>query len=89
MTKGRFGDWKKCRDIMRGYDRRIAKKCTVALMRAGLKLESIIKDRIIQSKGMSPLHPFTIVMQGSSKPLIDRKEEVKNGQRIFGAWSFR
>jgi hypothetical protein len=68
---GRFGDWKKCKDIMKKYDQRIKKNCTVALLEAGLKLESIIKNRILNSKGMSPLHGFTIEQKGSSKPLID------------------
>jgi hypothetical protein len=67
----RFGDWGKLKGIMRKYDRSIAKNCTVALMRAGLKLESIIKGRIIDGKGMSPLHGFTVEEKGSSKPLID------------------
>jgi hypothetical protein len=68
---GRTGDWKKLKNIMRKYDQRIMKNCTVALMRAGVKLESTIKNRIIDGKGMGPLHGFTIEEKGSSKPLID------------------
>lgn len=68
---GKVGDWRKLKNIMRKYDRRVMKNCTVALMRAGLKLESIIKSRIIDGKGMSPLHGFTIEEKGSSKPLVD------------------
>lgn len=67
----RTGDWKKLKNVMRKYDRRVMKNCTVALMRAGLKLEAIIKGRIIDGKGMSALHGFTIEQKGSSKPLID------------------
>jgi len=67
----RIGDWGKLKGIMKGYDKRVMKNCTVALMRAGLKLESLIKGRIIEGKGMSPLHGFTVEEKGSSKPLID------------------
>lgn len=67
----KFGDWKKCKDFMKKYDKSIMKNCTIALLKAGLKLESIIKNRILDSKGMSPLHGFTIEQKGSSKPLID------------------
>jgi hypothetical protein len=67
----RTGDWKKLRNVMQRYEKRVMKNCTVALMRAGLKLEAIIKDRIIDGKGMSTLHGFTIEQKGSSKPLID------------------
>lgn len=67
----KFGDWKKCRDIMKKYDTRIRKNGTLALHKAGLKLESIIKNRILDGKGMKPLHGFTVASKGSSKPLVD------------------
>ncbi len=40
---GKFGDWKKCKDIVKKYDQRIMKNCSVALLEAGLKMESIIR----------------------------------------------
>ena len=67
----KFGDWKKLKHIMSKYDQLIMKNCSVALMQAALKLVAIIKNRILDGKGMSPLHGFTIEMKGSSKPLID------------------
>jgi hypothetical protein len=67
----RFGQWNKLRDVMRGFDRRLQKNCSVALARAGVVLEGMIKDRIISGRGMSKLHGFTIDQKGSSKPLID------------------
>jgi hypothetical protein len=67
----RFGDWKKLRDVMRGFDKRLKKNCSIALARAGLALEGMIRDRIISGRGMKPLHPFTVEQKGSSKPLID------------------
>lgn len=68
---GRFGDWRKLKNVMRKYDTRMRKNCTIALTRAGLRLESMIKDRILSGKGMDPLHGFTIERKGSSKPLVD------------------
>lgn len=67
----RTGDWKKLKDIMGKFDSRIMKNSRVALLKAGLKLESIIKGRIIESKDMKPLHGFTVEEKGSSKPLIN------------------
>ena len=68
---GRFGDWRKLKNVMEKCDARIRKNCTIALMKAGLRLESMIKDRILSGKGMKPLHGFTIERKGSSKPLVD------------------
>ena len=65
------GNWRKLRDVMRGFDSRLQKNCKVALMRAGVQLEGIIRDRIITGRDMKPLHPFTVEQKGSSKPLID------------------
>ena len=65
------GDWRKLRNVMRGFDSRLQKNCKVALMRAGARLEGMIRDRVISGRGMKPLHPFTVEQKGSSKPLID------------------
>ena len=65
------GQWIRLRDVMRGFDRKLRKNCRLALMRAGLVLEGMIKDRIISGKGMAKLHGFTVDQKGSSKPLID------------------
>jgi len=65
------GDWKKLRDVMRGFDKRLRRNCSVALLRAGVLLEGMIKDRIISGRDMAKLHGFTIDQKGSSKPLID------------------
>jgi len=65
------GDWKKLRDVMRGIDKRLSRNCSVALLRAGVLLEGMIKDRIISGRDMAKLHGFTIDQKGSSKPLID------------------
>jgi len=56
---------------MRRFDDRLKKNCTLALTRSGILLEGIIKDRIIEGRGMAKLHPFTVALKGSSKPLID------------------
>lgn len=69
LTK--YGDWGKLKRTMERFDKNLRKNCTIALRRAGLELEGIIKNRIISGKDMSPLHPVTIAMKGSSKPLID------------------
>ena len=82
---GRTGDWKRLKNIMHKYDQRIMKNCTIALMQAGLRLESIIKNRILDGKGMSPLHGFTIEEKGSSKPLIDEGDLLGSvGLRFLG-----
>lgn len=67
----KFGQWGKLRDVMKGFDRRLQKNCSVALMRAGVLLEGMIKDRIISGRDMAKLHGFTVEQKGSSKPLID------------------
>ena len=67
----KFGQWNRLRDVMRGFDQKLRKNCRLALMRAGLVLEGMIKDRIISGKGMPKLHGFTVDEKGSSKPLID------------------
>jgi len=67
----RFGQWNRLRDVMRGFDKRLRANCRLALMRAGIVLEGMIKDRIISGKGMPKLHGFTVDQKGSSKPLID------------------
>ena len=76
------GDWKKFKNVMRKYDQRIMKNCTVALTQAGLKLESLIKNRILDGKGMKPLHEFTRDRKGSSKPLVDEGD-------LLGSVGFR
>lgn len=78
----KFGDWKKLQRIMERCDRNLQKNANVALYRAGLELESLIKNRILGGKDMSPLHPFTIAMKGSSKPLIDHGD-------LLGSVGFR
>jgi hypothetical protein len=65
------GQWKRLRDVMRGFDKRLKRNCKVALMRAGILIEGMIKDRIISGRDMAKLHGFTIDEKGSSKPLID------------------
>ena len=80
MTK--YGKWLKLKRIMERYDRNLRRNATVALYRAGLELEGIIKSRIIDGRDMSPLHPFTIAMKGSSKPLIDEGD-------LLGSVGFR
>jgi hypothetical protein len=67
----KYGQWAKLRDIMKGFDRRLRENCSVALTRAGILLEGMIKDRIVSGKGMPKLHGFTINQKGSSKPLVD------------------
>ena len=67
----KFGDWKKLRDVMKRFDKRLQEHCTAALTRAGVLLEGMIKDRIISGRGMKKLHGFTVEQKGSSKPLID------------------
>ena len=67
----KFGQWGRLRDVMKGFDRRLQKNCSVALMRAGVLLEGMIKDRIISGRDMAKLHGFTVEQKGSSKPLID------------------
>ena len=67
----KFGQWGKLRDVMKGFDERLQKNCSVALMRAGVLLEGMIKDRIISGRDMAKLHGFTVEQKGSSKPLID------------------
>ena len=67
----RFGQWNRLRDVMRGFDKRLKASCRLALVRAGVVLEGMIKDRIISGKGMAKLHGFTVDQKGSSKPLID------------------
>ncbi len=67
----KFGQWGKLRDVMKGFDRHLQKNCSVALMRAGVLLEGMIKDRIISGRDMAKLHGFTVEQKGSSKPLID------------------
>ena len=66
-----FGGWRQLRNVMRGFDRRLRGNCSVALARAGITLEGMIKDRIISGRGMTQLHGFTVDQKGSSKPLID------------------
>jgi len=78
----RYGKWRKLRQIMERYDRNLQKNATVALYRAGLELEGLIKNRILDGKDMAPLHPFTIAMKGSSKPLIDEGD-------LLGSVGFR
>lgn len=65
------GDWKKLKNVMKKFDKRIERNSTVALHRSAIQLESMIKERILDGKGMKPNHPFTIKMKRSSKPLID------------------
>jgi len=67
----KYGDWSKLKRTMDRFGKNLRKNCTVALRRAGLELEGFIKNRILTGKDMSPLHPVTIAMKGSSKPLID------------------
>ena len=67
----RTGDWKKLNGIMRGFDQRLKKNASVALVQAGVILEGMIKDRILTGRGMRKLHGFTVDQKGSSKPLID------------------
>ena len=67
----KYGDWSKLKRTMDRFGKNLSKNCTVALRRAGLELEGFIKNRILTGKDMSPLHPVTIAMKGSSKPLID------------------
>ena len=78
----RTGDWKKLQKIMTGYDTRIKKNCSIALVQSALELEGIIKDRIIKGSGMDKLHGFTIERKGSSKPLIDEAD-------LLGSVGFR
>jgi hypothetical protein len=66
-----FGGWNKLRGVMRHFDKRIRKNCSVALMRAGIKLEGMIRERIVAGRGMPTLHGFTVEQKGSSKPLVD------------------
>jgi len=67
----KFGQWGKLRDVMKRFDARLQKNCKVALLRAGVLLEGMIKDRIISGRDMQKLHGFTVDEKGSSKPLID------------------
>ena len=67
----KFGQWGKLRDVMKRFDARLQKNCSVALLRAGVLLEGMIKDRIISGRDMAKLHGFTVEQKGSSKPLID------------------
>ena len=67
----KYGEWKKFERVLRRFERNLKRNCTIALTRAGIEMEGLIKDRIISGKGMAPLHPFTVAMKGSSKPLID------------------
>ena len=79
----KFGQWGKLRDVMKGFDRRLQKNCSVALMRAGVLLEGMIKDRIISGRDMAKLHGFTVEQKGSSKPLIDDGDLLGSVGRRF------
>ena len=67
----KFGQWGKLRDVMKRFDERLQKNSSVALSRAGILLEGMIKDRIISGRDMAKLHGFTVEQKGSSKPLIN------------------
>ena len=67
----KIGQWGKLRDVMKRFDQRLQKNSSVALTRAGILLEGMVKDRIISGHDMAKLHGFTIDRKGSSKPLID------------------
>ena len=69
--KGKFGDWKKLKNVMGDFDERLHRNAEKALRHAGEELASDIKERILDGKNMKPLHGFTIEQKGSSKPLID------------------
>lgn len=81
----KFGDWKRLERIMSGFDERLKKNCTVALTRAGIEMEGLIKERILSGKGMARMHPFTIAMKGSSKPLIDDGDLLNSVSHRFVA----
>jgi hypothetical protein len=81
----KFGSWRKARDVMRGIDRRLHKNCSVALMRAGVKLEGMVKDQILSGRGVPKLHGFTVEQKGSSKPLVDDGDLLGSvGYRFVG-----
>jgi len=67
----KYGDWKKFERVLARFETNLKSNCTVALTRAGIEMEGLIKGRILSGKGMAPLHPLTIALKGSSKPLID------------------
>ena len=82
----KFGQWNKLRDVMKRFDDRLQKNCSVALMRAGIEIEGIIKDRILSGRGMKKLHGFTVEEKGSSKPLIDDGDLLNSvGYRFVGS----
>jgi len=81
----KFGQWKELRDVMKRFGDRLKKNCSTALMRAGIELEGIIKDRILSGRGMKKLHGFTVEEKGSSKPLIDDGDLLNSvGYRFVG-----
>jgi len=69
--EGRYGAWKKLRDIMKGFNKRLHDNAEKALRKAGEELASDIRERILDGNDMAPLHEFTVEQKGSSKPLID------------------
>jgi len=69
--EARFGEWKKLKRIMAGFDKRLRRNARKALLGAGEELASDIRERILDGKNMESLHDFTIDQKGSSKPLID------------------
>ena len=79
------GQWKKLKDVMHGFDKRLKQNCKVALTRAGILLEGMIKDRIISGRDMAKLHGFTIDQKGSSKPLVNDGDLLGSvGYRFVG-----
>lgn len=70
-SEGREGDWDKLKGIMKDFNQRLHRNAQKALRRAGEELASDIGSRILDAKGMKPLHGFTIGEKGATKPLID------------------
>jgi len=77
------GDWKKLKNVMKKFDRRIEQNGTVALHQSAVRLESIIRNRILDGKGMKPDHPFTVKLKRSSKPLIDNSDLLQSVSHHF------
>ncbi len=68
---GRTGKgWDRLKKILDGFEERLRQNARKMLTRAGQELASDVRGRILDGKGMK-LHPFTIRMKKSSKPLID------------------
>jgi len=79
LSLEKFGDWKRLEKTLDGIQRKIEAAMRKATRKNALLLERHIKKGIQTSKpaggkSLAPLHPLTIQLKGSSKPLVDNAD---------------